>query len=290
MTAVAPVPRLALRPLLAEEAPNGQHVRGGRLPDALAERYGGPLAIRLRTDRPTVVANFVASLDGVVSYATPEAAGGGEISGFFEPDRFVMGLLRSLADVVLIGAGTLRAAPHERWTPAAVHPPSAPEQAALRRALGLAPEPITAVVTASGDLDLGHPGLADPKVPVIVLTTDAGAIGLAGAPEHVRVLAVGRDLAAGGALQALASLGFRLVLCEGGPHLLGQLIAAHLVDELFLTIAPQLVGRSPSAPRLGLLEGVAFDVAGAPWLHLADLRLAGDHLFTRYRNLGGSDS
>ena len=57
-----------------------------------------------------------------------------------------------------------------------------------------------------------------------------------------------------------------------------------------LTLAPQLVGRSLSVPRLGLLEGVAFDVASAPWLHLADLRVAGDHLFTRYRNLGGSSS
>ncbi len=237
-----------------------------------------------------MVANFVASLDGVVSYGTPEAVGGGEISGFFEPDRFVMGLLRALADVVLIGAGTLRAAPDERWTPGAVHPASAPEHAALRRSLGLRPEPITAVVTASGEVDLAHPGLSDPRVEVIVLTTDDGAGQLSGAPGHVRVLALGEAVNPAEALDALAAHGCRLVLCEGGPHLLGQLAEARLVDELFLTVSPQLVGRSTSAPRLGLLQGVAFEVGNAPWLHLADLRVAGDHLFTRYRNLGGSNS
>jgi riboflavin biosynthesis pyrimidine reductase len=287
MMAVAPALGLALVPLLTDETPPARYVRGGRLPDALEERYGGPLAIALRPDRPTVVANFVSSLDGVVSYGTPEAAGGGEISGFFEPDRFVMGLLRALADVVLIGAGTLRAAPDERWTPGAAHPASAPEHATLRRTLGLQPKPITAVVTASGALDLAHPGLADPEVDVIVLTTDAGATRLAAAPGHVRVLALGEAVNPADALDALASHGCRLVLSEGGPHLLGQLVEARLVDELFLTLSPQLVGRSASVPRLGLLEGVAFEVAGAPWLHLADLRMAGDHLFTRYRNLGG---
>jgi riboflavin biosynthesis pyrimidine reductase len=195
-----------------------------------------------------------------------------------------------LADVVLIGAGTLRAAPDERWTPGAVHPASAREHAALRRALGLAPEPVTAVITASGDLDLAHPGLTDPKVEVMVLTTDAGATRLTDAPSHVNVHRLGGEIRPHDALGALASHGSRLVLCDGGPHLLGQLTQAHLLDELFLTLSPQLVGRAPSAPRLGLLEGVAFDVATAPWLQLADLRVAGDHLFTRYRNLGGSNS
>ncbi|MGH2382054.1 MAG: dihydrofolate reductase family protein, partial [Candidatus Limnocylindria bacterium] len=70
--------------------------------------------------------------------------------------------------------------------------------------------------------------------------------------------------------------------CEGGPHLFGQLLAAGCVDELFLTLAPQLAGRSAATPRLSLVEDIAFDVAFAHWGRLTDLRRAGDHLFARY--------
>jgi riboflavin biosynthesis pyrimidine reductase len=258
--------------------------RAARHP-ALEARYGGVLVIPRRPDRPTVVSNFVSTLDGVVSYQTPEAAGGGEISGFFEPDRFVMGLLRSVADAVLIGAGTLRAGADERWTPDFIHPPSSAAFAELRIGLGLRAQPITAVVSASGSLDFTHPGLAAPDVPVLVLTTGRGAdlLQAGGYPDHADVVALGDAIRPAGILEALADRGAELVVCEGGPHLIGSLLEAGLVDELFLTLAPQLAGRSPENPRLGLVEGLAFDLARAPWSRLVDLRLAGDHLFTRYR-------
>lgn len=288
MLATAPA-TLVLTPLLEAGSMSGR-VRGGQLPEPLAAGYGGSLAIPLRPDRPTVIVNFVSTIDGVISYETPEAAGGGEISGFFEPDRFVMGLLRALADVVLIGAGTLRSAPDERWTPDFIHPSSADAFAALRHDLGLAPQPTTAVVSASGSIDLDHPGLNDPRVPVTVLTTTRGMVGLRrdGIPRHVTVRDLGGSPSAPGLLAALG--GAPLVLCEGGPHLLGQLLQAHLVDELFLTLAPQVAGRSPSTPRLGLVEDIAFELGSAPWAHLVDLRRAADHLFIRYRLIGGSDS
>ncbi|MDQ2673771.1 MAG: dihydrofolate reductase family protein, partial [Chloroflexota bacterium] len=155
---IAPPAVTPLRPLLAA-APDVLSERAARHAQ-LEQRYGGVLSIPMRADRPTVVSNFVSTLDGVVAYQTPEAAGGGEISGFFEPDRFVMGLLRSLADVVLIGAGTLRAGADERWTPDFIHPTSGAAFAELRSSLGLPPQPTTAVVTASGSLDFTHPGLA----------------------------------------------------------------------------------------------------------------------------------
>lgn len=75
----------------------------------------------LRNDRPTVIANFVSTVDGVVAFDVIGSSGGGEISGFFAADRFVMGLLRAMADVVLVGAGTVRAAPTHEWTPRHVH-------------------------------------------------------------------------------------------------------------------------------------------------------------------------
>jgi riboflavin biosynthesis pyrimidine reductase len=276
-----------LVPLLSER--EGHRGQGRRLTGPLQVRYGGQLAIPLRTERPTIVTNFVSTLDGVVSYNTDEAAGGGEISGFFEPDRFVMGVLRALSDAVLIGAGTLRAAGEERWTADFIHPPSASEFAGLRSELGLRPQPLTAVVTASGSIDVAHPGLADPEVPVLVITTDAGALRLGPVPTHIDVHTTGDRVRPPDIRDALAAAGARVVLCEGGPHLLGQLLDARLVDELFLTLAPQLAGRPPDAPRLSLVEGTGFDVASAPWARLVDLRRAGEHLFTRYR-LNGETS
>lgn len=286
-TPAPPPAAVRLVPLLTEV--EGEPRRSRRLSGPLEARYGGALAIPLRTDRPTVVSNFVSTLDGVVSYNTAEAAGGGEISGFFEPDRFVMGVLRALSDIVLIGAGTLRAAPDERWTADFIHPPSASRFAVLRSELGLRPQPLTAVVTASGSIDLAHPGLADPEVPVLVVTTDAGARRLGRVPAHVDVHTTDDRVRPADILDALAAAGAQVVLCEGGPHLLGQLLDAHLVDELFLTLAPQLAGRLADAPRLSLVEGTGFDVASAPWARLVDLRRAGDHLFTRYR-LNGEPS
>lgn len=289
---LAPHPDAVSEPLepLLEAPPATGLVRGGRLPQPLEARYGGPLSVPLRQDRPTLIANFVSTMDGVVSYNTPQAAGGGEISGFFEPDRFVMGLLRALADAVLVGAGTLRAAPTERWTADFVHPDSAALFASLRRRLGLRRHPLTVVVSGSGRLDFTHPGLSDPTIDVAIVTTDTGAAALARrVPSHVDVRSVGDRVEPRDVLDTLRLHGADLVLCEGGPQLFGQLVAADLVDELFLTIAPQLAGRSDRTPRLNLVEDVAFDTGTARWARLVDLRQAGDHLFTRYRFVEGMD-
>ena len=240
----------------------------------------------IRFDRPTVISNFVSTIDGVVSYNNAEAAGGGEISGFFKPDTFVMGLLRSHADAVLIGAGTLRAAAHQAWSARFIHPETAAEFAALRAQLGLAPEPTTVVVTASGDIDLKHKGLADPGVPALILTAERGARALqsfAPFPDHIQVVSAGQDSVEPRAILAeLERRGMRVVLCEGGPSLFGQLLSAGLIDELFLTLAPQVAGRSSDEPRLSLVEENAFSAARAPWAQLIDLRRSGNHLFTRY--------
>jgi riboflavin biosynthesis pyrimidine reductase len=284
---VAERTRIDIQPLLADEP--GRQVAASRqamLPAALRDAYGSSIEIPLRTDRPTVISNFVSTLDGVVSYNTPEAAGGGEISGFSEPDHFVMGLLRSIADAVLIGAGTLRAAEGEAWSPRFTHEQSADDYSALRRSLGLTDEPTTVVVTASGDVDLAHKGLSDPTVPVLILTTAAGHEQLrAQEPwrDHVEVVSAGTDsVAPQQIVEALRERGMELVLCEGGPLLFGQMLEANLIDELFLTVAPQVAGRSDDRPRLSLVEGVAFSVDQAPWARLVDARRSGSHLFLRY--------
>jgi riboflavin biosynthesis pyrimidine reductase len=274
----------------ADFAESEADIRGGRLPEPLVSAYDGPLAIPLRPDRPTVVANFVSTIDGVVAFDTDWSSGGGEVSGFYAPDRFLMGALRTLADVVLIGAGTVRAAPNHEWTPRRVHRASAAAFADWRRQLGLAEQPTTMVVSASGELDLEHPGLSAGDVPVVVVTTESGEGRLPGSGlrEGVTVVAAGhaRAVSARAVVETAARLGARLVLCEGGAHLLADLVEQRLVDELFLTIAPQIAGRDPDHPRLALVEGAAFSIDSAPWGRLISVHRSGDYLFLRFA-LGG---
>jgi riboflavin biosynthesis pyrimidine reductase len=188
---------------------------------------------------------------------------------------------------VLVGAGTVRAAPKHEWTPRHVHRSSGSGYAEFRASAGLASEqPTTMVVTARGDLDPAHPGLAAPDVPVVVVTTAAGAgpLGRSGFGEHVSVqVAAGSEgVPPSAPIEIAARLGARVVLCEGGPHLIADLLAARLLDELFLTVAPQIAGRDEATTRLALVEGRAFEPDDAPWSRLRSVHLTGDHLFLRY--------
>ena len=123
-------------------------------------------------------------------------------------------------------------------------------------------------------------------MPVVIATTPAGAARLDSidlAPNvRVETVGDGDGVPAARLVELTAALGARLVLCEGGPHLVGDLVGAGLLDELFLTVAPQLGGRDDEHPRFGLVEGTAFRVADAPWAELASIRRSGDHLFLRY--------
>src|ERR1700704_2974630 len=137
-----------------------------KLPADLHHVYG-----RLGFKTPVVYANFVASVDGVVSLGSKPPAGS-TISGKNPADRFLMGLLRACADAVVIGAGTLRATPGHLWTPAHVYPQLATEFTGLRSSLGRSLEPALVVLTASGELDFKHPALVKGA---LVVTTGAGA-------------------------------------------------------------------------------------------------------------------
>ncbi len=262
--------------------------RGGRLPPELARRYEGELTVPLQPERPTVIANFVTTLDGVVALGPGEGGtGGGEISGFSEADRYQMALLRGLSDVVIVGAGTVRIGRNHEWTARHVQPALALAFAAWRSELELEPQPTTIVVTASGNLDVHHAGLNTPDVPVIVVTTGAGADRLSRSPlaPNIRVEAVGAaaTVSAEALLEVVRGTGARVALCEGGPHLFGDLLRARLVDELFLTVAPQVLGRDAEEQRLAFVEGTAFGEGHGRWAELASVRRAGDDLFLRYR-------
>jgi riboflavin biosynthesis pyrimidine reductase len=216
----------------------------------------------------------------------PRKGNGAEISGFNEPDRFVMGLLRTLADVIIVGAGTVRAAGAHEWTPRRVHRGYADAYAAWRRELGLAPQPTTVVVTATGEGPADHPAVSTADVPVVVVTTRQAADAVTRRlPTRIRIHASDRgDRVTANAIEAvLRDVRARVALCEGGPHLAGTLLDGGLVDELFLTLAPQVLGRGRDAERrLSLVAGTEFGLDEAPWARLMSVHRSVDHLFLRY--------
>jgi len=247
-----------------------------KLPADLRHLYG-----RLGFSTPMVYSNFVASLDGVVTLGSKPSAGS-IISGKYPADRFVMGLLRACADAVVIGAGTLRATPGHLWTPAHVYPELATEFISLRSALGRATEPQLVVITSSGEVDASHPALVKGA---LVMTTDDGAKAIGGSlPAACEVIAMGKsanvDLRE--AVAALRSRGLEVILTEGGPHLVGQLIEAGLLEEVFLTISPVIAGRDKEN-RLGMVEGVELLPKVGVWGALLSARRHGDYVFLRYR-------
>jgi riboflavin biosynthesis pyrimidine reductase len=201
--------------------------------------------------RPWLVANMVASVDG-------RAAVEGRTSPLSGPgDRAVFRLLRSVADVVLVGAGTVRI---ESYGPLC----------------GLDPSPI-AVLSRSLDLDWDGPLFQAGERTMVVTCEAADPDRRRRGAEVAEVIVAGDDsVDMARALAELAHRGHRLVLCEGGPQLLSELVDADLVDELCLTLSPLLVGTG--GPGL-LADG--YRPMPAP-LRLASV-LEDDHsLFLRY--------
>ncbi|MCX7173347.1 MAG: dihydrofolate reductase family protein [Proteobacteria bacterium] len=257
------------------------------LPPRLARRYGN-LRIPSKHGPPHVFSNFVTTLDGVVSLSSPKHASGGDISGFSAQDRMVMGLLRAVADVVIIGAGTLGADSRHVWTADAIFPELADEYRRLRKYLEKAETPLNVVVSGSGAVDLRLPIFASGKVNALILTTTAGERRLRreAASDSVEIRAIGtnrRAISPRAILDEVCRLrSNRLILVEGGPRLLGDFYAERLIDEQFLTIAPQVAGRDDGDRRPSLVMGNAFAPGDARWGTLTDVRRGGSHLFLRY--------
>jgi len=229
----------------------------------LEDEYG--VALLLAADR--VAVNFVSTIDGIVSYGLgsgDSAAVGGGVAA----DRLLMAMLRAVAAVIVVGAGTVRVAGNHQWTPATLAPHRAVDLAALRAAAGLAtaPAPLL-VVSATRDFAPDVAAATRPQTPFHVLAPVQPQRRV----DVATIIATAREIAGGGP-----------ILCEGGPHMFGTLLADPAPLDLFLTVAPQLAGRGADRPeRLAIVEGVALP----PWARgsrLRSVRRAGDHLLLRY--------
>ncbi|WP_017793830.1 pyrimidine reductase family protein [Leucobacter salsicius] len=216
-------------------------------------------------DAPGLRMNFVSSIDGAV---TREGLSGGLSS---DADKRLFGLLRRVADVVLVAAGTVRT---EGYTAMRVDP----ESAAWREAHGKPAHPVFAIASGRLDLDPESPIFTDAPTPPILLTTPAGAARaplFAGRAEVVvAATAAGDRVDGAAAVEALRARGLTRILCEGGPTFFGALIAADAVDELCLTIEPTL--------EAGEARRIATGRATPRNMRLARVLASGDTLLLRY--------
>jgi riboflavin biosynthesis pyrimidine reductase len=199
------------------------------IPDraALEDLYSLPPRRHLRL-------NFVTSLDGAIEIdGTSEALGG-------PLDRDAFMAMRAVCDVIVAGAGTVRA---ENYGPARLKA----DAQARRAERGQEALPRLAVITASGDLDPAAKLFKDEGgEPVIVVTTSSAARAHPDLTSVSEVIECGElDVDLAQAVEILDRRGLCRILCEGGPRLSRQLIAAGLVDELCLTISPTLAGPGP---------------------------------------------
>ena len=258
------------------------------LPLELATVYGH-LSFPLHPGRPYVISNFVTTLDGVASLGVPGKEGGGAISGNNRHDRMVMGLLRAVSDAVVVGAGTLRGSPKHMWTADYIFPSLANAYQSLRRKIGKSESPLNVIVTAHGEIDPSLPVFQSGKVPVLIVTTSDGARRLSKStlPSSVQVGIVKSE----GSVSAteilheviVAANGKSdMILVEGGPQLMGNFYAERVLDEQFLTLAPQVAGRDDATERPGFVAGKILAPESPTWGTLIGAKRASSHLFLRY--------
>jgi riboflavin biosynthesis pyrimidine reductase len=235
-----------------------------------------------------VYSNFVSTLDGVVSLQVKGHSGGGDISGFSAQDRMVMGLLRAAADAVIVGSGTLAADPNHLWTPEGISPEFKDDYRRFGAAMRKPSAALNVIVSAAGSLNLRLPVFSSGQVPAMIITTARGAKQLLKhkVPDSLRIHTTRRRAGEIPAHEILEVVGRTIagnrILVEGGPRLLGTFYKERLLDEQFLSLAPQLSGREIGDARMSLVMGETFAPGDPLWGKLIDARAGGRLLFLRY--------
>jgi riboflavin-specific deaminase-like protein len=254
---------------MASSPPGETHAVRRLLPDpaetTVAEQIAGlELAELALPDRPYVVLNFAATVDGRAAISGRSGPIGSRA------DTEILQRLRTRADAVMIGAGTMRAERYGRMVPD-------PDYRAWRERVGLAHDPLGVIVSNRLELPWDAPLFTDGGGRCVIFTASEQQPPPTETPVTCICHPGGVDLA-----EALTYLrrerGIRSILCEGGPTLHGRLREEGFADELFLTVAPKLAGGD--APRI--LEGALADV---DQLELVWLLESNGELFCRYRNL-----
>jgi riboflavin-specific deaminase-like protein len=234
--------------------------RGDTSPEAMAS--GLRLGERAPPERPYLVLNMVSTLDGkaTLDWRTKGLS--------TELDRRLFHQLRTQVDAVMIGAGTARVERYGRIT-------KSDELRQRRVREGLAGDPVAVIVSSRLDLPADLPLLQTPDQQVVIATTSDAV--LQGTTARIDYLRTGDDLPLLMA-RLRGERGVRSILCEGGPTLNSHLLAADVVDELFLTLNPKLSG---GAAALTIVAGR--ELVEPRELTLVSVAEGGGDLFTRWR-------
>jgi riboflavin-specific deaminase-like protein len=228
-----------------------------RRPVSVAEQLSDlRLSERATDERPYMVLNMVASVDGRTTL-------GGHVGALTGPvDQQLLYALRTQADALMVGAGTVR---NERY--GSLIPD------------GMGPSPLVVIVSGKVDLPRDLPLLQEPDTRILIATTTDQELGFdhLAQVEYLQIPGEGGRVPCGDLCRALRTdYGVRSVVCEGGPSLNEALLADVVVDELFLSVAPMLVGGG---------ERTLADAApshGAQPARLVSVATADDYLFLRY--------
>jgi riboflavin-specific deaminase-like protein len=247
----APLQQVELAQLLSDPCESSRAVAPTGSPTAaevveelrLWEAPNAQEAAQGQAERPYLVLNMASTVDGRATIGGRSGPIGNRA------DHELFHALRTAVDAVLVGAGTVRAEHYGRLV-------RAQPARELRRARGLAEEPLACIISASLALPAEEiPLLTDEAARVVILTSSPASLAeCAGEVRYVRCTREGHlDLRA--ALAELRHMGVRTALCEGGPHLNAQLLAEGLVDELFLSLAAKLAGGDATSESLRIVSG-----------------------------------
>jgi riboflavin-specific deaminase-like protein len=266
-----PASALRLRRLLPAAPPENVEAIVARLDLQKLAQELSPTCGEEGRPRPYLALNMVSTADG-------RATVGGRSGPIGDAaDRQLFHGLRTAVDAVMAGAGTIRVERYRRLV--------RDERArAMRRERGLAEEPWACIVSGRLDLPPDTPILADPQARVAIITSSAASLSVAqpGAQvEYVRSAQEGVLDLQGALAELHERFGIRTVMCEGGPHLNSHLLAAGLVDELFLSLSPKLAGGDLTGEALRIVSGPGLDPVVE--MELVSVSEHDSHLFLRYR-------
>jgi riboflavin biosynthesis pyrimidine reductase len=261
---------------------------GSGLPEAFRAVYGADWHIPSGGD-PYLCINFVTARDGRVSFSEPGHVGGGDVSGFDARDQWLMGLLRSRADAVMIGDGTMSAEPEQLWTPAWICPSDADAFAALRAHEGRRAHPLLVVVSKDGRLPWQAEVFGHEELEIVVVSAGPAPDGVPATAAQLSFVPFDSGRVEFRALIGMLAErhGVQTIVCEGGPRLYGTLLRDGIALDEFVTLSPIMVGDDgEGAHRPSLVEGVRFAPGSGPRSQLVSVRSGGDHLYLRSRYFG----
>lgn len=258
-----------------------------QLPPEYLSLYPGDWQIPEINGRPYVYTDFAISRDGRITYKEEGYVGGADITQNNRPDLWFMSFLRTRADAIMNGYGTVNLDIEQDWTAENLFPDEAASFKALRKLFGYTKPPIVVILSHDGRINFDGVALQQPDLHVVLATSNDGAAYAKNfsVPATVDVHGMGEN---GADLQRTVDMlysdyGVRNLLSEGGSTVQAGLLDAGLIDEEFVTWCPSFVGRSDAKFRPSYTEGVAWHPTEAPYSRPLSLHRNGDLLYLRTR-------